>query len=625
MQLDEEKEWLLEGFSPYYRLDPLVAETQEAAFIDSFNARLLLGDWKSKGIDSLQDLKLGLSVLQSIYSKGLIYLIDEHKSFPPGKEINILTDENVAEKKLLADLLTIKEAFDFARDTIKSTRRESLGFLLPLIEESLDYNVLYDGATTTKYQNELVNNISLTRGKIQEGELIISKGAIVTPDKYQMLESFRNEFESKVFGIKKAQIIYLGNLGLTIIVLSVLALFIRTFSRDVWENNRKHLLVFLLITLMLVTIGSIVKTDLPILYAIPVCILPLVLRNFFGAELALHAHIAMVVLSAFLVPDSIQFAFLQIIAGMVAIVVQPRGFYWSQVFALNGIILLAYVTSYLALSLVQEGSLAQIHYADFGWLGLNALLTLLAYPLIPIFEKSFGFVSQMTLIELSDIHRPLLKELSIKAPGTFQHSLQVANLAEAAAAEIGANTALAKTGALYHDIGKMKNPLFFIENQNHGINPHDDLTFEESARVIIGHVKEGIQLAHKHHLPDILIDFIRTHHGTTVVQYFYQSYLKNFPEKASDIEKFRYPGPLPYSKETAIVMMADSVEAAARSLKNPTSEDIESLVDHIISSKIKEEQLINSNITFKEITLIKKVMKKMLNSIYHARIAYPEH
>ncbi len=623
-QLDEEKEWLLEGFSPYYRIDELVAESMQESFIDSFNLKLSEGDWKLKGIDSVNDLHLGLEILESIYSKGLINLIDEHKSFPPNKEINVLTSDNVAQKKLLADLLSIKEAFDFAKDSLKSANRNALGFLLPLIEQSLDYNTLYDGATTIKFQTEMFENISLTRGKIQEGELIISKGAIVTPDKYQMLTSFREEFESKVFGIKKTQIVYLGNFGLTLIVLIVLSLFIKAFSPDVWDNNRKHLLVFLLVTVMLVVVGSLVKTDLPILYAIPVCIMPLVLRSFFGPALALHAHIAVIMLSTFLVPDSIRFAFLQFVAGMVAIVTNIRAFYWSQVFASIGMILLAYLSSYLALSVVQEGSLADINYANFGWLSLNALLTLLAYPLVPIFEKSFGFVSEMTLIELSDINRPLLKDLSIKAPGTFQHSLQVSNLAEAAASEIGANTMLVKVGALYHDIGKMERPVYFIENQSHDINPHDDLTFEESARIIIGHVKEGIQLAKKYKLPDILIDFIRTHHGTTVVQYFYHSYLKNFPDKESDIEKFKYPGPLPYSKETAIVMMADSVEAAARSLKSPTNADIENLIENIISHKIRENQLINSNITFKEITIIKKVMKKMLNSIYHVRIAYPQ-
>lgn len=621
-QIDEEKEYLLEGFSPYYRLNAKVVRDEQKKFKEAFNARLKESG-KPAAIDSEKCVALGLHVLDTIYSTGIISLIDEHKSFTPSKEITLLNDENVADKKPLSDFFSIKEAFDFARDSVKAASREQLGFLLPLLEQSLDYNVFYDDSTTLRFQDQLLENISLTQGKVQEGELIISKGGIVTPEKHRILMSFREEFEGNVFGIKKAQVIFIGNILLTFIILTVLSLFIKFFSPDVWESNRKHLLVFLLITLMIILISTIMKTNLPILYAIPVCIIPVVLRTFFGTTLALHAHIALVLLSSFIVPDGVRFAFLQFIAGMVAILPGSRSYYWSQVIISNSFILLAYVLGLFALSIVEEGSFRDINYSNFGWLALNVLLTLLAYPLVPLFEKTFGFVSDITLLELSDINKPLLKDLSIKAPGTFQHSLQVANLAEAAASEIGANTLLVKVSAMYHDIGKMENPVYFIENQNPDINPHDDLTFEESAKIIIGHVKEGILLAKKHKLPDIIIDFIRTHHGTTLVQYFYQSYLKNFPEKESDIEKFRYPGPLPYSRETAIVMLADSVEAAARSLKNPSSADIDALVENIIEYKIKANQLMNSNITFREITALKKVFKKMLNSIYHVRIAYP--
>lgn len=623
-QIMEEKEWLLEGFSPYYRLDLNVAESQKKKFIEAFHQKLPEVRQQSADIDSLENLQLGLSILDTIFSTGIISLIDEHKSFPPSKEIAVLTQDNTADKKPLSELFSIKRAFDFAKDSLKAASRDALGFMLPLIERALAYNVFYDDATTKKFQDELFDNISLTRGIVQQGELIIAKGAIVTPEKYQMLVSFREEYEGNVFGMKKAQIIYFGNFLLTLIVLTILAVLLKVFSREVWESNRKHLLVYFLITVMIVLISTLVDTDLPILYAIPVCIVPIVLRTFFGTTLALHAHIALVLLSSFIVPDGIQFAFLQFIAGMVAILSNVRSYYWSQFFLSNGFILLTYLLGYFALAVMQEGTFHDINFANFGWLGLNVLLTLLAYPLVPLLEKGFGFVSDITLLELSDINKPLLKELSIKAPGTFQHSLQVSYLAEAAASEIGANTLLVKAGALYHDIGKMNNPLYFIENQHPDINPHDELTFEESAKIIIGHVKEGVHMAKKYKLPDVIIDFIRTHHGTTVVQYFYHSFLKNFPQEEADIEDFRYPGPLPYSKETAIVMMADSSEAASRSLRNPSSSEMENLVENIINSKIKENQLVNSNITFKEITLIKKVFKKMLNSIHHARIAYPE-
>ena len=265
-----------------------------------------------------------------------------------------------------------------------------------------------------------------------------------------------------------------------------------------------------------------------------------------------------------------------------------------------------------------------IDWVNFGWLAGNALLTLIAYLIIPVFEKVFGFVSEITLNELSDTNKHLLKQLTLKAPGTFNHSLQVANLAEAAAYEIGASTILVRAGALYHDIGKMENPIYFIENQNTEVNPHDELDYEESAKIIIDHVPKGVEMAKKHNLPDLIIDFIRTHHGTSRVEYFYQSHLKNFPDKQVDEDTFSYPGPLPYSKETAIVMLADSVEAASKSLKNPTYQQIDDLVDKIFQSRIDEKQFDNCAITFKDISTVQKIFKKMLKSIYHVRVAYPE-
>ncbi|MFN9595460.1 MAG: HD family phosphohydrolase, partial [Bacteroidota bacterium] len=295
----------------------------------------------------------------------------------------------------------------------------------------------------------------------------------------------------------------------------------------------------------------------------------------------------------------------------------------AQLFISVGLILLAYVVSYSALSVIYEGGRDAIQLTDIYWLVGNVLLTLFAYPLIFIFEKIFGITSDVTLMELSDSNSPLLRELSIKAPGTFQHSMQVANLAEAAVFKIGGNALLVRTGALYHDIGKMDTPMYFIENQNSNLNPHDELSFDESAAIIIDHVIKGIEIARKNKLPDIVVDFIRTHHGTTMVQYFYQSFLKNYPEEIVNEDDFRYPGPLPFSRETAVLMMADSVEAASRSLSAPTSEAINALVDQVIESQIEAEQFVNCDITFRDITSIKKIFKKMLMSIYHVRVEYP--
>jgi len=267
--------------------------------------------------------------------------------------------------------------------------------------------------------------------------------------------------------------------------------------------------------------------------------------------------------------------------------------------------------------------LTKLNPADIGWITGNALITLFSYPLIYITEKSFRLTSDVSLLEMSDLNSPLLRELSLKAPGTFQHSMQVANLAEAAIYKIGGNALLVRAGALYHDIGKMDMPLYFIENQSAQMNPHDDLAFEESAGIIISHVIRGIEKAKRNNLPDLLIDFIRTHHGTTMVQYFYQSYLKNFPEEIVEEEDFRYPGPLPFSRETAVLMMADSVEAASRSLKNHDADVINKLTDSIIENLIAQNQFVNCNITFRDISEIRKIFKKMLMSVYHVRVEYP--
>jgi putative nucleotidyltransferase with HDIG domain len=287
------------------------------------------------------------------------------------------------------------------------------------------------------------------------------------------------------------------------------------------------------------------------------------------------------------------------------------------------LIFITYAFVYLGISIVQEGNLKEIDYNNLAWFGLNGFLVLLSFPLIFVFEKVFGFLSDATLMELADTNQPLLRELAEKAPGTFQHSLQVANLAEDAIYRIGGNPLLVRTGALYHDIGKIVNPIYFIENQTSDINPHDRLSFEESAKVIIDHVDKGVETARKHNLPEPVIEFIRTHHGTSTVQYFYRSYIKKYPEEEVDVKMFSYPGPKPFSKETAVLMMADSVEAASRSLKDMNKESLEGLVDGIIDAQLIDEQFSNADITFKDITTIKDVFKKRLKNIYHVRISYP--
>jgi putative nucleotidyltransferase with HDIG domain len=297
----------------------------------------------------------------------------------------------------------------------------------------------------------------------------------------------------------------------------------------------------------------------------------------------------------------------------------------SQFFITVGLIFVSYMITYSGISILHQGNIYEIHGETVKWLFISSVLSLAAFPLIFLFEKTFRFLSDVTLMELADSNRPLLRELALKAPGTFQHSLQVANLAEAAVFKIGGNTLLVRAGALYHDVGKIEMPLYYIENLSSQNNPHDDLPFEESAGIIISHVIKGIELSRNHGLPDPVIDFIRTHHGTTFVQYFYQSFLKNFPQEELKEERFRYTGPLPFSKETAVLMMADSVEAASRSLKKVDQQAIDSLVEKVINSQVTQEQFINCPITLRDIAEVKKIFKKMLMSIYHVRTEYPEH
>ncbi|MBO6632075.1 MAG: HDIG domain-containing protein, partial [Psychroserpens sp.] len=380
--------------------------------------------------------------------------------------------------------------------------------------------------------------------------------------------------------------------------------------------------IFFNVLLMILLTTLVINYNTQYVYVVPLCILPLVLKAFFDARLGLFAHVLTVLLLGFIVPNSYEYMFLQIIAGIVTILTVSELYKRANLFISVGQITLIYIVAYFAFFVIQEGDISNLDPRTFGLFILCGLATLFVQPLIYIYEKLFGLVSDVSLLELSDTNTKLLKELSNKAPGTFHHSLNVANLAEASANEIGANAMLIRVGALYHDIGKMKNPTYFTENQATGINPHDELSSYESAQIIIDHVLDGIEIAKKNNLPDRVIDFIRTHHGTSMVYYFYRKE-KDLDANVKE-EDFRYPGPKPFSKETAILMMCDSVEAASRSLKEPNTAKIDKFVESIINKQMEDGQFLNANITFKEIQSIKKILKYKLANIFHLRIEYPE-
>lgn len=493
---------------------------------------------------------------------------------------------------------------------------EAIEILEPLVVNDLSI----DKALTDKYKDQLLESLSGTRGMVAKGEVIISKGETVTYDKFQKLESLKEITEE--YSKPNKHVMY-GQTMLVFLCMTLLMIFLYQLRKDIFASNRRIMLILLMILFTVIMYTRALHVDAINMYIVPLCIMPIVIRTFFDTRLALFSYVITILMLGSVASNGFDFVFTQICAGMITIFSIKNMRKRSQVFWAVFTVYVGYFICYTGLAIIHEGSMIKVNWENSFWLLANVLLTLFAYPLIYFLERIFSVTSDISLIELADSNNPLLRELSIKAPGTFQHSLQVANMAESAIFKIGGNALLVRVGALYHDIGKMDMPLYFIENQVTHVNPHDDLSFEESASIIISHVIKGIEKARKNNLPDLVIDFIRTHHGTSLVQYFYESYLKNFPDKIVDENAFHYPGPKPFSKETAVLMMTDSVEAASRSLTKPDAESIDKLVENIIDHQIEQNQFSNCNITFRDISELKKLYKKMLGSIYHVRVEYP--
>ncbi|WP_231561575.1 HD family phosphohydrolase [Sphingobacterium sp. T2] len=457
---------------------------------------------------------------------------------------------------------------------------------------------------------------------VQKGELIAEKDKIVNNETYQKLESLRKVFEDEARISGNKTYVSLGQFLVVGLAMALLMVFLFYFRRNIYNNNRLLAIIYIVILGMLGVFSWAMNLKISSLYFIPYCGVPIIFRILFDTRVALNIHLLMVLITALFVPNSYDFVFLQFMSGLVAIY-SIKTMVKREQFLISSLLILAtYIVGHIGLVLTRNGLLSSIYWGDILPYFVSVGLTLLAYPLIYAFEKMFGIVSDLTLMELTNSNSKLLRELSLKAPGTFQHSLQVANLAEAAIYKIGGNSLLVRAGALYHDIGKILNPRYFIENQKTGVNPHEELTSEQSAQIIISHVIKGIEIAKRHKLPEVIIDFIKTHHGTTRVDYFYKECIKNNPDKLVDESLFHYPGPIPFSKETAVLMMADSVEAAARALKEPTQESISNLVDNIIQYKLDQKQFVNANITLKDISDVSTIFKNMLMSIYHVRIDY---
>jgi len=568
------------------------------------------------------DLKQKSSnVVNEIYEFGLIdnqnFELIQNSNITLRKGKNI---QNVSSKKLIKQ----SEILSFITQKMGAqpfTEEENI--VLDIIYNEVKPNVVFDQTFTEKSIGEELEKISYTKGLVKEKERIILKGDIVEGDKLLILNSIKGEFESQVWSKSNYNWIVFGYTILVALTFFMLFLFLRKYRFEIFENNNKVTFIFFNIVLIVLLITIIVKYDAKYVYIAPIVMLPLILKAFFDARLGLFTHVLTVLLLGFIVPNSFEFIFLQIIAGVVTILTISELYKRANLFISVLQITIVYFIAYFAFSIIQEGNAQNLNWEMFMFFALNGAATLFVLPLIYVFEKLFGLVSDESLKELSNTNSKLLRELAEKAPGTFQHSLQVANLAEAAANEIRANAMLVRTGALYHDIGKMNDSMYFVENQSTNVNPHDELTPKDSAQIIIDHIIKGVEMAKKHRLPDRIIDFIRTHHGTSLVYYFYKKE-EELSGGEIDIKNFQYPGPIPFSKETAILMMCDAVEAASKSIKEPTAQIFDDLVEKIVNSQMENGQFMNANITFKELQNIKKLLKKKLKNIYHLRIEYPE-
>ena len=599
-------------FEDQWSLDKKIQKDLKFTFSNIFKLKSARNNTKKHDL-----VNFGFNKLQEIYSKGII---QQNLDNSHGSQV-LLKKGSLAEKRDIIDFYTINSAANEINLMDKLSEKE-FTFIVPLLLASLEQNIIYDKIASDELLQSELNSINISQGLIIEGQIIVNKGEIVNADRYQKLLSLKEDFEGAEWNRTSYYLVLFGQIILVGISLLILFLFLRQYRLEIITNTTRISMILSLIVIMVLLSALTLRINSAYLYILPFCISPIILKAFFDNRVALFVHLITILIIGFIAPNGFQFVFLQLIAGIISILTVLKMYKRAQLFISVGKVIGVYFLVYIALSVIHDASFSGIELSILAQFAISGALTLFAYPIIFLFEKIFSLVSDISLLELSDTNSPLLRRLSEEAPGTFQHSLQVANLAEMGALEIGANAMLTRAGAIYHDIGKLQNPMYFIENQSSNLNPHDEIEFDESAEIIISHVLDGIEIAKENNLPDELIDFIRTHHGTTTVQYFYKQFIADFPEEEVDIKDFTYPGPKPYSKETAILMMADSSEAAARSIKNPTSENIDALIEKIINKQISADQYVNADITFKEINQIKRLFKKKLVNIHHARIEY---
>ena len=594
-EISEDKNHIINSKQLYYKIDNKI----EDSVLAKINERNNFSNEEQNKIKHY---------LNKIYSIGVIH----QQEFTQKDQLIYILENNIAKEYEQEQLISLDQA---QQGLSKITKNKEIPNLLQA-------NVIYDSQTTENILQTKLQEITHNKGLISEGEQIISKGEKITPEKNQILLSFKQAYEGNNIEKTNELTILLGRFILVCITLLAMMLFINHNRADIFPNDRKVLLILFVVLFICCIMAFIININPKYIYAVPVCIVPIVIKTFFDTKTSLYVFLVSIIIIGFAVPNSFEYVFYQLIAGIMTIVSAESSSNRSNFLLTSLILFITYALIYIANNLMQNIEITSIETDVILMFALNSILLLFAIPFISILEKLFGLISDYSIIEYTNTNSKILRELSVKAPGTFQHCIQVANISEDLILEIGGNAMLVRAGALHHDIGKLAIPIFFIENQNTGFNPHNELSYEESAQTIISHVTNGIKLAYKHSLPEPIIDFIRTHHGTSKTKYFYNRYVAENPDKPIDSTIFTYKGPRPFSRETAVVMMVDAVEAASRSLKNHSESEISKLVDNIINSQIEDEQFSNSDITFKDVDKIKDLLKKKLQSIYHVRIEY---
>lgn len=613
--IQAEQDSLYREFQPYFNIDSTISTNAIAQFQKDYDSRFY-------EIITPQQYNSYRQRLKNAYAKGIIS-IDNSEIIKSDSltDIKIVTDDNIARTVNTKKLNTIKSVY--RQLTYNDTLPRDVLMSLKL-EEYIQPNIIYNKAKTELALEELKASVSISDGMVQKGQKIISRGDIVDEKLYKILQSYQYEWNKRDNEKRQTGFTLLGQILLVTMALLGLIYFLRIYRPAYFAQSNKFILIYLLITLFTLTVAWMVRTHTGNVFMVPFAMVPILLCLFADSRTAFMTHVVQIFICSTMLQAPHIFMLIEIAGGFAAIVSLRELSARSQLFRTVFFVLLSQAMVCFAYELISENDITKLNLSMYIYFLINGALLLSTYPLMFAIEKIFGFTSAVTFIELSNINNELLYKLSQDAPGTFQHSMQVGNLAAEAARRVGANSIEVRTGALYHDIGKMKNPIYFTENQSGGINPHNNLPPEESAAIILRHVTDGVSIANSHHLPDSIKDFITTHHGTSKTGYFYITYKNAHPDEYIDESLFTYAGPKPETREQAILMMADSVEAASHSLKEYTESNIHALVDKIIDAQLENGQFSLTPLTFKDIDTIKSTFKERLKAIYHTRISYPE-